>query len=386
MTINRRQSLAALFAVAATPVLAQTVQVPVNAGWADVDAAAQKLLQAKVTPGVQVSVRKQGRTVYSKAFGTANLEDWTPLTPQSICKIGSVTKQFTSCLILLLAQDGRLGLDDTLAKYFPDHPRASDVTLRQMLSHTSGLGNYTNGPPGPTRQMMRTDYDTVGLLALMKTGRTQVFEPGTAYAYSNTAYLLLGLIAEKVAGKSYAEQARERLFGPLGLTRTAVDDMAEVIPGRAGGYSNDPKAPGGFANASFISMTVPGGAGFMRSTCDDLCAWHAALLGGRVLKPEMLTAMLTPGLTNDGALPKGSGGREIRYGFGQQLFDAEGRKTVAHGGGINGFMSDLRTYPDAGVTIAHIFNTDGGAIPIPSQLGLIGIFRKTLTTAALAAA
>lgn len=385
MSFNRRQSLTALFAIAAaSPAFAQSVVVPAKPTLADVDAAAQRLIELKATPGVQICVRTKGRAVYSKAFGAANLEDGAKLTPQSICKIGSVTKQFTASLILLLAEDGKLTIDDRLAKYFPDFPRAADVSLRRMLSHTSGLGNYTNGQRLAVAQIFRTDYDAARIVKMMKGSEGQVFEPGTAYAYSNTAYVLLGLIAEKVGGKPYAEQARERLWGPAGLTRTAVDNVGEMLPGRAAGYSIDPNAPSGFANAAYISMTVPGGAGFLRSTCEDLCLWEEALLGGKILKPASLEAMLTPAVTNDGGIPKDSRGREQRYGFGLQLADTEGRRCISHGGGIPGFISDLRNYPAEGVTIASIFNTDGGQTP--AQLGAISLFRVTLNRAALATA
>lgn len=382
MTISRRQSLAVLFAAAAAP---STAFAQAANPWTAVDTAAAALIATRATPGVQICVRKQGRTLYSKAFGSANLEDQVALTPKGVLKIGSVTKQFSAALVLLLAQDGKLGLDDTLARHFPDFPRAGDITLRRMLSHTSGLGNYTDGPSRrATYQMMRPDYDPAELLTLMKTGKTQAFEPETVWAYSNTAYVLLGLVIEKVASKSYDEFARERLFGPLGLSATAVDDSRELLPGRVAGYSNDPKAPSGFANASFIAMSVPGGAGNMRSSCVDLCAWHEGLLGGRVLKPDMLKTMLTPARVGDGQLPKDARGREIEYGFGLQLASVEGRKCIAHGGGINGFASDLRTFPEAGVTIAHIFNTDGGVAPVPAHTADRMLFRRTLMLAALA--
>ena len=379
--LNRRQSLAALLGASLAPSSALAAADP----WAAVDAAAAAAIAAKATPGIQVCVRRKGRTVYSRAFGSADLEHGVALTPQSPCRIGSVTKQFTAATILLLAQDGKLGLDDSLAKYVPDFPRAGDITLRRMLSHTSGLGNYTNtATRAAFIQSSRTDYDTDALVALLKAGEGQRFEPGAAWAYSNTAYVLLGVIIGKVAGKPYGEVMRERLFAPLGLTHTAIDDASEVLPGRAVGYSNDPKAATGFRNASFISMTVPGAAGNLRSTMGDLCAWHEALLGGKVLKAESLTAMLAPALTNTDALPKNARGTEVRYGFGLGLDDVEGRKCVAHGGGIQGFGTNLQTFPDSGVTIAQVVNTDGGSPPILTQLAVLQAFRKALRETALA--
>lgn len=380
--LNRRQSLAALLGASLAPSTALAATDP----WAAVDAAANAAIAARATPGIQVCVRRKGQTVYSRGFGSADLEHGVAMTPQSPCRVGSVTKQFTAATILLMAQDGKLALDDKLSAYVPDFPRAGDVSIRQMLSHTSGLGNYTNTASREAFiQSSRLDYDTDALVALLKAGQGQIFEPGTLWGYSNTAYALLGVIIGKVAGKPYGEVMRERLFAPLALNHTAADDAGEVLPSRAAGYSNDPKAASGFQNASFISMTVPGAAGNLRSTMTDLCAWHDALLGGKVLKAEMLKAMLTPALTNAGAIPANGRGQPVRYGFGLSLDDVEGRKCIAHGGGIQGFGTNLQTFPDSGVTIAQVVNTDGGmATPIIAQLAALQAFRKTLRDTALA--
>ena len=383
MTTDRRQALALLFAAAATPALAGAKPAR-PARWAAAEAAAQALITERLTPGLQVCVRRRGQTLFSRGFGMASLEDATPMTPLSIGKIGSVTKQFTAAAILLLAEDGKLSLDDPLARFLPDFPRAADLPLRRMLNHTSGLGNYTDtATRNDFAQMTRIDRDTAALVDLMRAGaKVQVFEPGTSWAYSNTAYVLLGVVIEKVTGRPYSEFFQTRLFKPAGLARTAVDDMAEVVPGRASGYSNAPKAPSGFANTSFISMTAPGGAGNLRSTMTDLCAWHEALLGGRVLQPASLQAMLTPSVLNDGALPtspRGGKDGKIRYGLGQFLEDSDGYPSIWHRGGINGFSTDLRSYTDQGVTLALILNTDGGP-PSARRNDL----RQALLTAALA--
>ena len=306
------------------------------------------------------------------------------MIPQSIGKIGSVTKQFTAAAILLLAEDGKLTLDDSLAKYLPDFPRAGELTLRRMLNHTSGLGSYTDTAKlQDFLNMSRLDRTTDELVALMQAGdKVQVFEPGASLAYSNTAFVLLGVVIEKVTGHPYGAFFQSRLFGPAAMTRTAVDNMSEVLPGRSNGYSNDAKVPGGFTNASFISMTIPGAAGNLRSCMSDLCAWHEALLGGRILKPASLQTMLTPAQLNDGSLPKSpreSADGKMRYGMGLFLDDSDGHRCISHGGGIQGFGTDLRTYPDQNLTLATIFNTDSGPPP-PRAKAL----RTALLTAALA--
>src|SRR6185437_8443054 len=205
----------------------------------------------------------------------------------------------------------------------------------------SGLGNYTNTPTFV--QSARIDYSDPQLIAAMAaTNPLTTFEPGTAWSYSNTAYVLVGVVVEIASQQPYATFLRERLFEPIGLRSTAVDDAAEIVPNRVSGYTPNPKAASGFANASFISMTYPGGAGDLRSTPEDLCRWHTALLGGRVLRAESLRAMLTPVRLRDGSLPfnkemaKALGeDKPIEYGFGIGLGDFEGHHYVEHGGGIN---------------------------------------------------
>jgi D-alanyl-D-alanine carboxypeptidase len=365
MDLSRRASLAGLLALTATPALAKVKAAKVASPWAAVEAQAAKMVGDKLTPGVEICVRKQGAVIFSKGFGSADLETATPMTPASVCRIGSITKQFTASVILQLAEEGKLGLDDTLSVYLPDFPNAQRLSLRRMLSHTSGLGNYTEVPFNQFMQAARTDRTTTELVKAMADASPKlVYEPGTAWRYSNTAFVLLGVVIETVAAKGYAQVMQERLFTPLGLPHTAVDDAARVAPGRANGYTSAPRAPSGFDNASFIAMSFPGGAGNLRSTAEDLCAWHGALLGGKVLKPGSLEAMLTPVTVNDGKLPTQKNGKgeavDVRYGFGIGLDLRDGHPTVEHGGGIQGFSSYIETLRDEQITFVTLMNTDGG--------------------------
>ncbi len=388
MELSRRASLGALLAITAGSAAAAAKP---GGAWSKVRATARKVVADRLTPGLQVCVRRKGAVVFSEGFGKANLEWRMPMTPTSICRIGSVSKQFTAAALLLLVQDGKLGLDDKLSRFFPDFPNADRLTLRRMLSHTAGLGNYTaTTPPELVWQESRTDRSSAEMLDLMRASSTKlVFEPGTNYRYSNNGFVLLGLVIEKVADRTYRDVLQTRLFGPLGLSRTCVDSAAEIVPNRASGYSNDAAAPSGFDNASFVSMTYPGGAGAIRSTCEDLCAWHAALLGGKVLQPAMLTQMLTPATLNDGSLPmqpNRKGERTaIRYGFGIGLNPIDGHHAVSHGGNIHGFASNLETLPDERVTIAMIINADGGSKPPAAFLSAPGDIQKALRVASLSA-
>jgi CubicO group peptidase (beta-lactamase class C family) len=401
--LDRRASLAGLLTLAAGSAAAAAkpqgpkAQSPkagaagAGGAWSGVRAIGRKAVADRLTPGLQVCVTRHGRKVFSEGFGKADLEWNAAMTPTSVCRIGSVSKQFTAAAVLLLAQDGKLSLDDKLSRFFPDFPNADRLTVRRMLSHTSGLGNYTaTTPPELVWQQARTDRTSAEMLELMRpVGAKLIFEPGTDYRYSNTGFVLLGLVIEKAADRAYHDVLQSRLFTPLGLTRTAVDSVVEIVPQRAAGYSNDTAAPSGFDNASFTSMTYPGGAGAIRSTCEDLCAWHTALLGGRVLQPAMLTAMLTPATLNDGSLPmqKNRKGEKaaVRYGFGVSLGPIDGHRAVSHGGNIQGFASNLETLQDEGVTIAMIINSDGGSKPPAAFMTMPADVQKALRTAALAA-
>jgi len=387
MELSRRASLGALLALTAGSAAAAAKP---GAAWSKVRATAQKAVADRLTAGLQVCVRRKGAVVFSEGFGKANLEWGMPMTPTTICRIGSVSKQFTAAGVLLLVQDGKLSLDDKLSRFFPDFPNADRLTLRRMLSHTAGLANYTaTTPPELVWQEARADRSSAEMLDLMRASSTKLmFEPGTGYRYSNNGFVLLGLVMEKAADRPYGEFLQTRVFGPLGPTRTAVDSVSEVVPRRANGYSNAAAAPSGFDNASFTSMTYPGGAGAIRSTCEDLCAWHAALLGGKLLQPAMLTAMLTPATLNDGSLPMQPNRKgektAVRYGFGISLNPIDGHRAVSHGGNIQGFASNVETLPDDGVTIAMIINSDGGSKPPAAFLTMPGDIQKALRTAGLA--
>lgn len=337
-----------------------------------VDAAVGQAISGKLTPGFQVAICRRGALSLSKGYGAANLETGTAMSPASVLHIGSISKQFTAAGLMRMREQGKLDLDARFAAYYPDFPRGGDVTIRQMLDHTSGIGNYTDTKEQAAfRDRARHDYPSAELYAAMKTQTDPGFvaEPGTAWNYSNTAYVLLGLLFEKLAGEPYEVALRHQVLDPAGLRLTADDDLSEVVPNRASGYTPDAKAPSGYVNSAYISMTYPGGAGALRSTCEDLCRWHQALLDGKVVNAESLKLMLTPGLLKTGALPsrkdKDGKATDIRYGFGIGVGEDAHGAYIEHGGGIFGFLSNLRTYVDSRVSLARIQNCDADETTAP---------------------
>ena len=346
---------------------------------AQIDKSAQEAVAAGETPGLQLAVYKDGKPLLVKSYGLASIELKVPASNDSVFRIGSLTKQFTAAALLKLQEEGKLSLDDKLSKYFPDFPRAGDITLLQMLHHTSGLHNYTDEPDTFNRLAPITQKPEEMLRHFTKMSKLFDFEPGTSWNYSNTAYYILGMIVEKVEQRPLGAVLKDRFFTTLKMSRTALDDEAEIVPGRVEGY--DATARGQFTNATFISMTVPGGAGAMRASANDLALWNAALFGGKVLKPASFQAMIGPGQLNDGrksgaAIAKAAGKPRGEYGLALFIDHLDSHPKISHGGGINGFSASLSEFPQDHITVAVIANTIGkgvGAGPIARRIERIAL-------------
>jgi D-alanyl-D-alanine carboxypeptidase len=335
---------------------------------ASIDKVAAAAIASGESPGLEVAVVKDGKPVLVKSYGSANLEEHVPVSNDSVFRVGSVTKQFTAVALLLLAEEGKVSLQDKLSKYYPNFPRADDITLDQMLHHTSGIYNYTSAPNFAVDGMIHRSTDEM-VEFIGKLPKTQDFEPGTSWSYSNSAYFILGGVVEKASGESLAKVFKTRFFTPLGMSHSALDDETEIVAGRARGYSGD--GPGKFTNAPFISMSIPGGAGSIRSTAADLATWNAALYGGKLLKPASLAAMLTPGKLSNGenssaamakmmaaaGAPAASAKKE--YGYALMLSQEDGHRKIDHGGGIYGFSASLSEFPDDKTTVVVLSNAIG---------------------------
>ena len=317
---------------------------------------------AQGSPGMIVAVAHRGRVVFAGTYGLANIEHQAPVTRATVFRLASITKTFTAALILLLDEDGRLGLDDPLSKHVPELAVAKDVTLRQLLLHTSGIPDYAEDPAGAaTKSVAKTPLEMLAWIKAL-TPRLQ-FEPGTKWVYSNSNYALLGLVAERASGKPLAELYRQRLFAPAGVTGLAIDDPADVVPHRAAGYRRIKGQPGKFANALWIHPSIPGPGGALRGTADDLIRWSHALYSGRILKPASLKQLVAPGRLKDGRTTKfgmpleWQKGLNSDYGPGTFIKPTIGGVRIGHSGDIDGFSTWMAHSPASGTTIVHMINS-----------------------------
>ncbi|MDT9600613.1 serine hydrolase domain-containing protein [Sphingosinicella rhizophila] len=332
---------------------------------ARIDRAAIQAIKAGESVGLQIAVVRNGKELLVSGYGSADLEQAAKVTAETVFRVGSVTKQFTAAAILLLAEDGKLSVDDRLSKFFPDFPRGGEITLRQMLTHTSGLRDFTGDPAYAKDSLGEILVDDM-VTHIKALSPLYEFEPGTAWSYSNSAYFMLGAIVAKVSGKPFGDFLKERLFDRLGMARTAMDDLADIVPQRASGYEAVPHKRHLFRNARSSAMSWIGGAGALRSTAADLAKWADALHGGRVLKPASYAMMIRPALLKNGqpvsTAPTAAPLKfmHAEYGFGLLVGSLEGHQKIGHGGGIEGFAASLNSYPAKGVTIVVLSNTIGG--------------------------
>lgn len=345
-----------------------------------IDNAAEQYVASGHAAGASVAVLRDGKLVFAKGYGRANLELGVPASARTVFRIGSLTKQFTAAGVLLLEEQGKLNVDDKLSKYLPDFPRANEVTLRDLLDHTSGIHNFTESP---MIDRISTSGATVKELVADIAGQSPLydFKPGTGWWYSNSNYALLGAVIEKVSGESWGSFMKTEIFNKLGMTDTAADDARDIVPARASGYSLVGGAPGKFRNADFTDMSVPYAAGALRSTAVDMARWNAALFGGKLLRPKSLKEMLAPGRLRNGAENQTAiawpGGKAFAppagyvpgpYAFGLSHYSQNGRRIIGHDGSIAGFDAVMQTYVDEGLTIIVLTNTNGGAHPLEAKI------------------
>lgn len=329
--------------------------------------ASVRTTMAQGAPGMVVGVARAGEPLYVRAFGLADLEHNVPVIRDTVFKLASITKQFTAAAVLRLVEDREVSLDDRLSRFVPELPQAGQVTLYQLLVHTSGIPDYAEDPAGlRTKSVARTPAQMLEWIAGLKPQFH--FDPGTRWSYSNSNYVLLGVVVERVSGQSLGAFFAERLLRPAGLTATTFDDPRDVVPDRSQGYRKDKGSPRGYANADWISPTIPGAAGGLRTTVDDLLRWSHALFSGRVLAPVTVTRMVSAGKLGDGRTTKSGMPEEWQrglnsdYGMGVFVTDTSVERRIWHAGDIDGFSTWLAHYPDVDVTIAVMQNSESADI------------------------
>ncbi len=345
-----------------------------GASTANREAAASTLLKGLVAddqPGLAVLVRRSGRTVFEHGYGVRDLRTREPIDPRTRFRLASVTKQFTAAAIMLLVRDGRLRYEDTLVRALPGFPAyGSGVTIRHLLTHTSGLPDYellmenaekAKGPLWTPDRQIRDDE----VRALLEAETHGLFAPGTRWAYSNSGYVLLGLVAAGAAGQPFGDVLRERIFVPLGMTRTlAYEKGKNEIPDRAYGHTKD---PAGFRETDQSSTSATLGDGGVYSCLEDLAKWDEALRTNALLSGAEMKRALTPVRLADGSKPhwpeaKEAGGdnlfpgRPVAYGFGWFLDPWRGRPRAWHHGETMGFRSIVERFPADGLTIVVLAN------------------------------
>jgi CubicO group peptidase (beta-lactamase class C family) len=278
-------------------------------------------------PGATVLVAQAGQVLYRRAFGQADLERHVALTPDYRFRLGSLTKQFTACAILKLAEEGKLSVHDEPTRYVPDYPtQGHSLTIEQVLTHTAGIPDYTHQPTF-TPQFQCQDLTPHQLVTLIA-AQPLDFVPGTQFRYSNSGYVLMSYLIEVVSGQSYERYLQDTFFTPLGLTHTGYDHPEQVIPERAAGYQ---PGPAGYENAAALSMSLPYAAGALLSNADDLLRWYEALRQGRVVGAASLAQAHAPYRLANGTYTP--------YGYGWELGTLQGGPVINHVGRVNGFLT-----------------------------------------------
>lgn len=346
--------------------LVQTGAAQTAAAAPDVSSSVDEFLNSLVKQqrfSGSILIARDGRVLMSKGYGMANYEWDVPNTPQTLFRLGSVTKQFTAVAIMMLQEIGKLNVEDSVCKYVADCPAAwQPVTIRHLLTHTSGIWNFTNTPDYP--KTMPLPSSVVETIARFK-DKPLEFAPGERFNYSNSGYVLLGHLIEKVSGQSYEAFLREHIFGPLRMTNTGYDTAGALLKHRASGYT---LRTGHLTNAPYLDMTIPFAAGALYSTVEDLYLWDQALYTEKLVKQKTLDAIFTPFKDN--------------YGYGFSIDKRFGLRQISHGGAINGFTSFISRFPDERATIIVLGNIDGVSTgQIASRLARLSLADKIVVPA-----
>jgi CubicO group peptidase (beta-lactamase class C family) len=297
-------------------------------------------MQKQQIPGLSLAVIKAGQIILAKGYGFANVEHQVPVKPETIFQSGSVGKQFTATAVMILVEEGKIKLDDSISKYLDNTPKSWEgITVRRLLTHTAGMIMY------PKNLNLREDYTEDELLN-QAASIPLSFQPGEKWSYSNLGYFVLGIMISKLTGKFYGDFIQDRIFKPLGMNTARVINEEDIIPNRAAGYRLE---NGKLKNQEWFSPTFNSTAdGSLYLTVLDMAKWDASLYGEKILKRSSLDQMWTAVRLKDG--------ETYPYGFGWQLHEAQGGRVIYHGGGWQGFTSFIGRYVDDKLTIVVFAN------------------------------
>ncbi len=340
-----------------------------------IDEYIQEMMIENQIPGLSVAVVLEGEVVLVQGYGLANLEHSVPATEQTVYEIASIGKTFTATAIMMLVEEEIISLEDAIAIYLDDLPLAwQGVTIKQILSHQSGIPSYTDAPN--YWEITRLDLDKSEILALVNHLPLK-FPPGEFSAYDNTGYYLLGLLLEKVTGKSYGELLSDRIFTPLGMNATLMHHPRDIVPHRAAGYR---LINSKLINKPYYSPAVTYSAGGQLSSVADLVKWEQALCNATVLKQSTLDLMWTPHPPN-----QGNDWEQLRYvaGLGWWVLNYGDRRVVGHNGSILGFASNITRFIDDKITVILLCNLDQISRPDAIAKEIAGYYCPELTKLAL---
>jgi CubicO group peptidase (beta-lactamase class C family) len=302
-------------------------------------------MQRQRIPGLSLLVMKSGKIVRAEGFGLANVELNVPVKPETVFQSGSVGKQFTATAVMMLVEEGKIGIDDPLAKYFSDAPVSwKEVTVRELLSHSAGFGDY------PKDFDFRKDWTEDEELKLIESVPL-AYPPGTSWSYSNFGYVTLGILIHRVTGEFYGDVLQQRIFQPLGMQSTRIISEADIVPNRAAGYR---LVKGELKNQEWVAPVVNTTAdGSLYFSILDLVKWDAALYTEKLLSRSSLDLMWTPVRLKNGQANKGN------YGFGWFIDNRAGRRCIHHDGSWQGFETAIDRYVDNQLTVVALSNLEG---------------------------
>jgi CubicO group peptidase (beta-lactamase class C family) len=333
---NRTIAAAAMLVIFSSALFAQD---PADAAVSDYVKAE---MQRQHIPGLSLLVVRAGKVIRAEGFGMANVELQVPVKPETVFQSGSVGKQFTATAVMMLVEEGKIGLDDPLTKYFANAPATwNDVTVRELLSHTAGFGDY------PKDFDLRKDWTEDEELKLIES-IPLAYPPGTKWEYSNFGYVTLGILIHRVTGEFYGDFLQQRIFQPLGMTSTRIISEADIVPNRAAGYR---LVKGELKNQEWVSPVVNTTAdGSLYFSILDLVKWDAALYTEKLLKRSSLDLMWTPAKLKNGEP------NQAHYGFGWVSDSIHGHRCIHHDGSWQGFETAINRYVDDQLTVVALAN------------------------------